>query len=67
MISEEKPLPLRLPASLKAAALKEAQNDGISLQRFITQALAEKMAWLEELRRRNIASTQSSQKNMYAE
>ena len=34
---------LRVPASLKAAAEQQARRDGVSLNQFITTALAEKV------------------------
>lgn len=39
--------PLRLPQSLKAAVAKAAERDGISINQFITMAVAEKVAALE--------------------
>jgi hypothetical protein len=39
--------PLRLPTSLKDAAHDLAQRDGISLNHFITLAVAEKISRLE--------------------
>jgi hypothetical protein len=46
--------PLRLPASIKAAAETAARRDGTTLNQFISSAVAEKLAaletaaWLEE-------------------
>jgi hypothetical protein len=36
--------PLRLPRSVKAAAEKMAQDEGISLNQFVARAVAEKLA-----------------------
>ena len=36
--------PLRLPRSVKAAAEKMAQDEGISLNQFVATAVAEKLA-----------------------
>lgn len=36
--------PLRLPASVKAAAEKLAKEDGVSLNQFVATAVAEKLA-----------------------
>jgi hypothetical protein len=38
--------PLRLPASIKAAAEKLAREEGISLNQFVATAVAEKLAAL---------------------
>ena len=42
-----KPYPLKLPASLKAAAQRLAREDGVSLNQWIAVALAEKVGAVE--------------------
>jgi hypothetical protein len=42
--------PLRLPRSLKEAVVKAAERDGISMNQFITLAVAEKLAALDTIR-----------------
>jgi predicted HicB family RNase H-like nuclease len=44
--------PLRLPQSLKAAAKFLADSNGLSLNRFISEAVAEKIDRLEQERSR---------------
>lgn len=39
--------PLKLPASVKAAAARLAKDDGVSLNQFIASAVAEKVGTLE--------------------
>jgi hypothetical protein len=41
--------PLRLPQSLKAAVAKAAERDGVSINQFITLAVAEKIAALDTM------------------
>lgn len=42
--------PLRLPQSLKEAVAAAAERDGISMNQFITLALAEKLAVIDTVR-----------------
>lgn len=42
--------PLRLPQSLKEAVAQAAEREGISINQFITLALAEKLAVLDTVR-----------------
>jgi hypothetical protein len=42
--------PLRLPQSLKEAVVKAAERDGISMNQFITLAVAEKLSALDTVR-----------------
>lgn len=42
--------PLRLPQSLKAAVTEAAARDGISINQFITLAVAEKLTALDTVR-----------------
>jgi hypothetical protein len=41
------PYPLKLPASLKAAAARLAKEDGVSLNQWITVAVAQKIGAVE--------------------
>ena len=43
-MSESSTYPLRLPRSVKAAAEKLARDEGISMNQFVTIAVAEKLA-----------------------
>ena len=56
MEDDEKPstisFPLRLPQSLKAAAKLMAERNGLSLNRFISLALTEKIERIEQVRAR---------------
>jgi hypothetical protein len=46
MMSDTATYPLRLPRSIKAAAEKLAQSEGISMNQFVATAVAEKLAVL---------------------
>lgn len=43
MKAPSKPFPLRLPVSVHEQAVHNAERDGISLNQFITLAIAEKL------------------------
>lgn len=43
-MSETSTFPLRLPKSMKSAAEKLAQDEGISMNQFVATAVAEKLA-----------------------
>jgi hypothetical protein len=49
-MSDTATCPLRLPRSFKAAAEKLAREEGISLNRFVASAVAEKPAALDTVR-----------------
>jgi predicted HicB family RNase H-like nuclease len=56
--SQANQFPLRLPRSLKAAAQSMANRDGISLNHFISLAVAEK---LERIAQNNPSKSQTKQ------
>lgn len=44
---QRKSFPLRMPSAIRALAIEIARFDGISLNQFITEAIAEKITRLE--------------------
>ena len=49
-MSQPASYPLRLPQSLKEAVTQAAERDGISVNQFITLAVAEKLAAIDTVR-----------------